>query len=94
MKLVAEVLAGHPLEVTRTQPVAVALDGVVGAVHPVRHPPGVGLDAHDPQLRDAVEHASEDERADHVLAAPDDAEEAVHLRPAEVGCAERCRHHP
>jgi hypothetical protein len=47
----------------------------------VGHPARVGLDAHQPEPRIALEHAAEDERADDVLAAADDRHERVDLRP-------------
>ena len=56
--------------------------GVVHAVHEVRHPARVGLDAHELELRVALEDATEDEEADDVLAAADDREERVELGPA------------
>ena len=61
-----------------------AVERVIRAVHPVRRPSGVGLDAHDAQLGMTLEHAAEDERAHDVLAPADDAEEAVHLGSAEL----------
>ncbi len=64
------------VSVAAGQPVAVPLVGVVHAVHEVRHPAGVGLDAHELELRMALEHAAEDEDADDVLAAADDRHEA------------------
>jgi len=47
--------------------IAVALVVVIHAIDPVRHPAGVGLDAHDAQRRMPFEHAAEDEHRDEVL---------------------------
>src|SRR5439155_312969 len=58
------------------------LVGVVHAVHVVRHPARVGLDAHHPELRVPLEDAPQDERPHDVLAAADDGEEGVHAGPA------------
>src|SRR5438477_1527743 len=78
-----EVLRGQLRErLPRGQPVPVALVGVVHAVHVVRHPARVGLDAHHPELRVPLEDAAQDERPHDVLAAADDGEEGVHAGPA------------
>ena len=50
---------------------------MVHPVHVVRYPAGVGFDAYDVQLRVALEHAAEHERAHDVLDAADDPEESV-----------------
>src|SRR5438874_710823 len=71
------------------QPVPVALEGVVHAVHVVRHPPGVGLDADDAELRVALEDAAQHQRPHDVLAAADDGEKRVHARPAYRGAVAR-----
>src|SRR5438128_3779407 len=65
------------------QPVAMSLEGVVHAVHVVRHPPGVGLDADDAELRVALEHAAEHQRPHDVLASADDGEKRVHAWPTD-----------
>ena len=78
--VLAEVLARHLLELAAAQPVAVALVGVIHAVHEVGDPAPVGLDGYDPQTRVAHEDAVEDEHAHEVLVAPDDRHEAVDLR--------------
>ena len=70
-------------ELAGGEPVAVPVVGVVGAVHPVRCPTGVGLDAHHAQVGMALEHRAEDQRADDVLVAADDREERVELRAAD-----------
>ena len=62
---------------------------VVGAVHPVRRPARVGLDAHDSQLGMTLEHRAEDQRADDVLVPAHDRHEAVELRAAYL---RRARH--
>src|SRR5438876_9046003 len=78
-----EVLRGQLRErLPRGQPVPVALVGVVHAVHVVRHPARVGLDAHHAELRVALEDAAQDERPHDVLAAADDGQEGVHAGPA------------
>ena len=72
--VLGEVLARQLRELlARGQPVAVALVRVVHPVHEVRHPAGVGLDAHDRQVRVALEHAAEHEHRHDVLAAAHDA---------------------
>src|SRR5581483_399475 len=87
--VLAEVLARHARHRRgRGEPVAVPDHGVVGPVHPVWGPARVGLDAYDPELGEPLEDAAEDERPDHVLAAADDAEEAVHLRAAVAHTAQ------
>src|SRR5262245_42241986 len=58
------------------------LVGVVHAVHEVRRPTGVSLDAHHLELRMALEYAGEDQHAHDVLAAANDGEKAVDLGPA------------
>src|SRR5262245_21444792 len=78
----AEVLAGQPGEGARRPPVAMAVPGVVHAVHEVRHPARVGLDAHHAKLRVPLEDATEDEHAQDVLAAADDGHKGVELGPA------------
>src|ERR1700674_782628 len=55
---------------------------MIHAVHIVRDPSGVGLDAYYFQLRMALENSAENERADDVLASADDRQEAVELGPA------------
>src|SRR5882724_1257984 len=78
-----EVLRGQLRErLPRGQPVPVTLVGVVHAVHVVRHPARVGLDAHHPELRVPLEDATQDERPHDVLTAADDGEEGVHAGPA------------
>ena len=57
-----------------------ALVGMVHAVHEMRNPAGVGLDAYELQVRMALEHAAENEHANDVLVAADDRQEAVDTR--------------
>ena len=75
---------GRWVELAGGEPVAMTVVGVVGAVHPVRRPAGVGLDAHDAQLGVALEHRAEDQGADDVLVPADDRQERVELRPADA----------
>src|SRR5215468_8981995 len=79
--MLAEVLARQSDERPTLEPVAVALPRVVHAVHEVRHPACVGLDAHQPEPRMALEHSAEYERPDDVLAAADDRHEGVDPGP-------------
>ena len=64
----------------RLQPVAVPVERVVHAIHEVRHPAGIGLDADHLEVRVALEDAAEDEHGHDVLAAPHDGQEAADLR--------------
>ena len=55
---------------------------MIHAVHEVRRPTRVSLDAHDFELRMALEDAAEDKRPDDVLVAADDRHKRVDLRTA------------
>ena len=83
--VIAEILRRQARELLALHPVAVALVGMIHAVHEMRRPAGIGLDADHPQPGMALEHAREDQHAHDVLAAADDAEEAVDLGPARLG---------
>src|SRR5690348_9616617 len=57
-----------------------ALVRMVHAVHVMRHPTRISLDANDLQLRMTLEDAAVDEGADDVLVPADDRKEAVNRR--------------
>ncbi len=82
--VLAEILRRQALQLLALHPVAMALVGVVHAIHEMRRPAGIGLDADDAQLGMALEHAGIDQHAHDVLAAADDRQEAVNLGPARL----------
>src|ERR1700732_440520 len=57
---------------------------MIHAVHIVRPPSGVRLDAYYFQFRMTLENSAEHESADDVLASADDRQEAVELGPARL----------
>ena len=82
--VLAEILRRQALQLLALHPVAMALVGVVHAIHEMRRPACVGFDADDAQLGMPFEHAGIDQHAHDVLAAADDRQEAVNLRPARL----------
>ena len=80
LDMILDVLAGATLKCGALQPVAVT---VIRMIHPVavmRHPPGIGLDTHDLQIRNPIEHATKNEGANQILVSSNDRHERVELR--------------
>ena len=82
--VVVEIVARHPLERRRLHPVAMTLVGMVHAIHVVRNPARIGLDADNLEVGEAIEDTAEYESAHHVLAATNDREEAVDTRTPDL----------
>src|SRR5689334_68910 len=61
-----------------------AIIGMVHAVHEMRHPARVRLDASELELRMALEYATKDEQPHDVLIATDDREKRVDLWPTRT----------
>src|SRR5713226_5538206 len=70
--VVAEILARGPLQLRALHPMPMTVIGVVDAIHVMRCPAGIRLDAHQLQIRVPIEDAAKDEHADEILNAADD----------------------